>query len=230
MDEEDEKWLIGFNAKAEGASGTEPATSPLRESTTPNQPLAARERRGKGKEKEKDKERDVPTTLSISEDIFEYVMGMMEKYVEDTVPMLHTVSLERNSEYLNVLISRTSPSCHNFLLSNTSLPLPSLPRSTPLTKYPKASLIPNPSHVWPVISIITGANDVRFVKANPSFPVSTTTKPTMEIHTSVSDVEISEQHERLVVQTIIPSRNFRNFNTNYKPLIRSYPWFRLVND
>lgn len=90
MDEEDEKWLTGFNAKAEGASGTETASSPLRETSTPNQPLSARERRGKGKEKEK--ERDVPTILSISEDIFEYVMGMMEKYVEDTIPMLHTVS------------------------------------------------------------------------------------------------------------------------------------------
>jgi len=90
MDEDDEKWLTGFNAKAEGASGTEPASSPLRETSTPNQPLAARERRGKGKDKEKD--RDGPTTLSISEDMFEYVMGMMEKYVEDTVPMLHTVS------------------------------------------------------------------------------------------------------------------------------------------
>ena len=89
MDEDDEKWLTGFNAKAEGGSGTEHATSPLRESTTPN----GRERRTKGKDKEKDKERETPlTTLSISEDTFEYVMGMMEKYVEDEIPMLHTVS------------------------------------------------------------------------------------------------------------------------------------------
>jgi len=93
MDEDDEKWLTGFNAKAEGASGTEPASSPLRETSTPNQPLAPRERRTKGKDKEK--ERDVPTTLTISEDTFEYVMGMMEKYVEDMIPMLYTVSPSR---------------------------------------------------------------------------------------------------------------------------------------
>jgi enhancer of polycomb-like protein len=96
MDEEDEKWLNAFNAKAEGASGgagTETVSSPLRETSGHNQPLSAgRERRIKGKDREREK--DAPlTSLSISEDIFEYVMGMLEKYAEDTIPMLHTVSL-----------------------------------------------------------------------------------------------------------------------------------------
>jgi enhancer of polycomb-like protein len=94
MDEDDEKWLNAFNAKAEGGSGGggDTVSSPLRETSGHNQPISAgRERRIKGKEREKERETPI-TSLSISEDIFEYVMGMMEKYVEDTIPMLHTVS------------------------------------------------------------------------------------------------------------------------------------------
>jgi hypothetical protein len=76
---------------------------------------AGRERRGKGKEKEKD--RDTPlTTLSISEDTFEYVMGMMEKYVEDEIPMLHTVCDGVKNLSNDSLISRISLRCLNFLL------------------------------------------------------------------------------------------------------------------
>lgn len=93
MDEEDEKWLTGFNSKAEGGSGSEPAASPLRETSSQNQPpvSAGRERRMKGKDKEKEKEAP-PSPLHISEDLFEYVMGVLEKYVDDTIPSLHTVS------------------------------------------------------------------------------------------------------------------------------------------
>lgn len=93
MDEDDEKWLTGFNSKAEGASGSEPAASPLRETGGHNQPPVSggRERRMKGKDKEKEKEAP-PSPLHISEDLFEYVMGMLEKYADDTIPTLHTVS------------------------------------------------------------------------------------------------------------------------------------------
>lgn len=91
MDDEDVKWLEGFNSKAEGGSGSGPAAGTnVGEASSP---LNGRERRkGKDKEKEKEKESVPLTPLTISEDVFEFVMGMMEKYTEDTVPMLHTVS------------------------------------------------------------------------------------------------------------------------------------------
>lgn len=100
MDEDDEVWLTGFNSKAEGGSGgagagsgpgSEAVSSPLRETSGHNQapPSAGRERRMKGKDKEKD---SLPSPVYISEDIFEYVMGMLEKFVDDTIPALHTVS------------------------------------------------------------------------------------------------------------------------------------------
>jgi enhancer of polycomb-like protein len=86
MDDEDARWLGAFNAKAEGTSGE---GSPVREKE--NIPLSAgRERRTKGKDKEK--EANVPATINITEDTFEYIMGVLEKHAEDSVPMLHTVS------------------------------------------------------------------------------------------------------------------------------------------
>jgi enhancer of polycomb-like protein len=86
MDDEDARWLGAFNAKAEGTSGE---GSPVREKE--NIPLSAgRERRTKGKDKEK--EANVPATLNITDDTFEYIMGVLEKHAEDSVPMLHTVS------------------------------------------------------------------------------------------------------------------------------------------
>ena len=91
MDDDDTEWLNSFNAKAEGSSGTANAEgSPLKE-TSQNQPASAsRERRNP---KGKDKEEKAPTPISINPDTFEYVMGVMEKYAEDRVPTLHTVSL-----------------------------------------------------------------------------------------------------------------------------------------
>lgn len=95
MDEEDETWLTGFNSKAEGGSGGNESVvaSPLRETGGHNQaPVSAgRERRMKGKDKEKEKE-SAPSPVYISEDLFEYVMGMLEKFVDDMIPTLHTVS------------------------------------------------------------------------------------------------------------------------------------------
>ena len=87
MDDEDIRWLTGFNAKAEGSSG-ETAQSPLRESTGQNQ-MPPRPSRNKGKEREK----ETPAPVFIAEDTFEYIMGVLEKNVEDNVPMLHTVSI-----------------------------------------------------------------------------------------------------------------------------------------
>ena len=90
MNDEDVRWLTAFNARAEGASG-DPAQSPVRESQGQNQmppPSAGRPSRNKGKEREK----ETPSPIFISEDTFEFVMGVFEKHAEDTVPMLHTVS------------------------------------------------------------------------------------------------------------------------------------------
>lgn len=92
MDDEDEKWLADFNGKQQGGSGGDPGMSP--KEGKENVPMSAgRERRGKGKDKEKDKEVAAPPPpLVIAEEVFEFVMGILEKYVEDEVPTLHTVS------------------------------------------------------------------------------------------------------------------------------------------
>jgi len=94
MDDRDEEWLTAFNAKAEGGSG-ESTLSPLKDSKVDNAmpppPSLGRPKREKGKEKEK--EEKVLTPINISEDVFEFIMGMLEKNAEDNVPMLHTVSL-----------------------------------------------------------------------------------------------------------------------------------------
>ena len=95
MDDEDETWLTTFNSKAEGTSRDQ-TQSPLRETKAENTmgppPSVGRPRREKGKEKEKEKENNPPAPLHISEDLFEYVMGVLEKYTEEAVPTLHTVS------------------------------------------------------------------------------------------------------------------------------------------
>lgn len=94
MDDKDMEWLTAFNAKAEGGSGENAAQSPLKDSkvdnTMPPPSSLGRPRREKGKEKEK--EEKVLTPVFISEDVFEYIMGVLEKHTEDNVPMLHTVS------------------------------------------------------------------------------------------------------------------------------------------
>ena len=98
MDDRDEAWLTAFNAKAEGGSGENgsngSAQSPLKESKAENAmpppPTIGRPRREKGKEKDKEEKPHSP--VFISEDVFEYIMGVLEKHTEDNVPMLHTVS------------------------------------------------------------------------------------------------------------------------------------------
>jgi enhancer of polycomb-like protein len=99
LDDEDAEWLKGFNSKAEGSSGSGSgggdagsSQSPLRESRGENSmpPPAGRPSRGKGKEREKD---GPAPPVFISENTFEYVMGILEKHAADSVPMLHTVSV-----------------------------------------------------------------------------------------------------------------------------------------
>lgn len=95
MDDRDEEWLTAFNAKAEGGSGETTTTqSPLKDSKADNAmpppPSLGRPKREKGKEREK--EDKVLSPINITEDIFEFIMGVLEKNAEDNVPMLHTVS------------------------------------------------------------------------------------------------------------------------------------------
>jgi enhancer of polycomb-like protein len=88
MDDEDVLWFKAFNAKEEGTSeGAIVNGSP-------------QGKRSKGK----DKERDGNGPLKMSEDEFEYVMGMLELWTDRNVPMLHTVS------------------CFSFLFSSFSVP------------------------------------------------------------------------------------------------------------
>lgn len=67
------RFLEGYNEKEEGSSSDAHGGRPVR---------------GKGKDKEKT-EGNGP--IKMSEDLFEYIMGMMELWTEKNVPMLHTV-------------------------------------------------------------------------------------------------------------------------------------------
>jgi enhancer of polycomb-like protein len=83
MDERDEVWLNEFNSKEEGTSG-------VKQEPNVNGAHGNNAKSAKSRGKEKDKEGT--GALKISEDVFEYVMGMLELWTEKNVPMLHTVS------------------------------------------------------------------------------------------------------------------------------------------
>ncbi|KAK4683741.1 enhancer of polycomb-like protein, partial [Tremellales sp. Uapishka_1] len=117
MDDEDVEWLTVFNSKAEGTSGGE-TKSPLQTSlngnlinTPTNQ---GRGMRAKGKEKEKN---EPPAPLFISEDTFEYVMGVLEKYAEDNLPTLD-VNLSLLPTFSTVESLFNSPLPSSFFPSN----------------------------------------------------------------------------------------------------------------
>jgi enhancer of polycomb-like protein len=90
MDDEDERWLSAFNGKMEGSSGTAGAGANGAAEGKENMPLGATPSKGK---KGKDKAEEKPAPMNISEDTFEFVMGVLEKHAEDALPTLHTVSL-----------------------------------------------------------------------------------------------------------------------------------------
>lgn len=102
MDDKDAEWLQAFNSKEEGSSGSAgQATSNGVDGVQGNQ--AGRPSRGN---KGKDREKDQTTPLRISDDEFEYIMGMFEKWIDKHVPMLHTV--RDCFEYLLVTWEATS--------------------------------------------------------------------------------------------------------------------------
>ncbi|WVQ96306.1 hypothetical protein IAU59_003410 [Kwoniella sp. CBS 9459] len=124
MDDRDVKWLNEFNAKAEGSSGANgdasvkgsPQTPLSKDGQNPSQsPSIGRGMRAKGKEKERSD--NVPTHLFISEDTFEYIMGVLEKFAEDSVPMLHT-NISLLPPFASVEPMFSSPIPASFLPSN----------------------------------------------------------------------------------------------------------------
>ncbi|OCF37306.1 hypothetical protein I316_01215 [Kwoniella heveanensis BCC8398] len=122
MDDKDVKWLNEFNAKAEGSSGANgdanakgsPQTS-KDGSNASQSPSIGRGMRAKGKEKEKSD--NIPTQLFISEDTFEYIMGVLEKFAEDSAPMLHT-NISLLPPFASVEPMFSSPIPATFLPSN----------------------------------------------------------------------------------------------------------------
>lgn len=88
MDERDEAWLREFNSKQEGSSS-------VKQESFANGNVNGKEsaKSKKGKEKDKKDEKEGTGALKISEDVFEYVMGMLEHWIEKNVPMLHTVRI-----------------------------------------------------------------------------------------------------------------------------------------
>ena len=88
MDDEDERWLSTFNNKMEGSSGSAGMDEKEGKENKENMPVGGTPA---GRRKGKDKVEEKPAPLNISEDTFEFVMGVLEKYTEDVVPSLHTV-------------------------------------------------------------------------------------------------------------------------------------------
>lgn len=91
MDERDEVWLNEFNSKEEGTSSVKQEPN-ANGTANGNHGVNGKSAKSKGKEKDKKDDKDGTGALKISEDIFEYVMGMLELWTEKNVPMLHTVS------------------------------------------------------------------------------------------------------------------------------------------
>lgn len=115
MDERDEEWLKEFNAKQEGSSSVK--QEPYANGTS-NGKDGGKSKKGKEKDKKDDKEGT--GALKISEDVFEYVMGMLELWTEKNVPMLHTVC-----RFTHPIDNSTNPSFRiwlNYLLSTLSRP------------------------------------------------------------------------------------------------------------
>lgn len=91
MDERDMSWLHEFNSKEEGTSSVkqEPVANG---STNGKEGVNGKSAKSKGKERDKKEDKDGTAALKISDDLFEYIMGMLELWTEKNIPMLHTVS------------------------------------------------------------------------------------------------------------------------------------------
>jgi len=89
LDERDDEWLKNNNraARGEGTSASGASGSSTNGVASPSD--AGRGTRGKGKDREKEKEEMVVPV--ISEDEFELVMALMERWTDEKLPTLHTV-------------------------------------------------------------------------------------------------------------------------------------------
>ncbi|KAL7417881.1 enhancer of polycomb-like-domain-containing protein [Mrakia frigida] len=90
LDERDDEWLKNNNRAARGegtsASGASVSSSTTNGVGSPTE--AGRGTRGKGKDREREKEEMVVPV--ISEDEFELVMALMERWTDEKLPTLHT--------------------------------------------------------------------------------------------------------------------------------------------
>jgi hypothetical protein len=86
LDERDDEWLKNNNriARGEGTS----ASGAMNGAGSPTD-AAGRGSRGKGKDREREKEDSVVPVMT--EDEFELVMALMERWTDEKVPTLHTV-------------------------------------------------------------------------------------------------------------------------------------------
>lgn len=87
LDERDDEWLSAHNrhARGEGTSASAAASSSTGD--------AGRGSRGKGKGRESNEKGDGGAAPIISEDEFELVMAVMERWTDEQRPTLHTVRL-----------------------------------------------------------------------------------------------------------------------------------------
>lgn len=133
MDDVDVEWLKAFNGKEEGSSADGAAGRPARAGQPPNSASSS----SKGKEK------DANSTASggpmrIAEDVFEYVMGMLELWTEKNVPMLHTdLSLLPSLASIEPVFKTTPPASY----------FPSFER--PLGLPASSSLVKMASRIYP---------------------------------------------------------------------------------
>lgn len=90
MDDADVEWLRTFNGKEEGSSADGAAGS-ASAGRSARQASSSAGSNAKGKEKDAQSGSGSSSgPMRIAEDVFEYVMGMLELWTEKNVPMLHT--------------------------------------------------------------------------------------------------------------------------------------------
>lgn len=87
LDERDDEWLKNNNRLARGEGTSASGASANGGNASPSD--AGRGARGKGKDREREKEETVVPVLT--EDEFELVMALMERWTDEKFPTLHTV-------------------------------------------------------------------------------------------------------------------------------------------
>ncbi|KAJ9101765.1 hypothetical protein QFC21_003104 [Naganishia friedmannii] len=126
MDERDMSWLHEFNSKEEGTSSVkqEPKTNG---STNGKEGTNGKSAKSKGKERDKKEDKDGMAALKISDDLFEYIMGMLELWTEKNIPMLHTDLAQLPSFDAVEVVFKETPPASFYPAYEVPLSLPSPP-------------------------------------------------------------------------------------------------------